>query len=396
MILQFAARMMSETDPRLLAKFAYTCGVKGIRSVELHKQRLKRGEYFPPFLFLSITSSCNLRCQGCWVDVSAPCVMLETKDIHRVISQAKAYGNSFFGLLGGEPFLHPGLFDILAAHPDCYFLIFTNGHFLTNETAARLRRLGNASPLISIEGSKLVSDDRRGGPNVFERTLAGIENCHRNKLITGVSTSVCQNNIDMVSEDWLRKLISMGVHYAWYYTYRPVGPNPSPHLALTPDQMLQVRKQVVRLRKKLPIGILDAYWDDQGAAICPMVTGISHHIGPSGGIEPCPIIQFAKETIYDEGNLYDVITHSKFLSDFRTTSASTTRGCVILERPDLVAEIVARHGARDTTQRQQALAELHSFQPRGSQHSPGNEIPEEHWMYRFAKKHWFFGFGAYI
>jgi MoaA/NifB/PqqE/SkfB family radical SAM enzyme len=396
MILQFAARMMSEIDPRLLAKFAYTCGIKGIRSVELHKKRLKQGDYFPPFLFLSITSSCNLRCQGCWVDVAGPNIMLETHDIHRVIKQAKAYGNSFFGLLGGEPFLHPGLFDILAAHPDCYFLIFTNGHFLTDEAAARLRQLGNASPLISIEGSETVSDDRRGGPNVYERTLAGIENCRRNKLIIGVSTSVCQNNIDMVSENWLRKLIGMGVHYAWYYTYRPVGPNPSPHLALTPNQMLQVRRQVVGLRKQLPIGILDAYWDDQGAALCPMVTGISHHIGPSGGIEPCPIIQFAKESIYDEGNLYDVITHSKFLSDFRKTSASATRGCVILERPDLVAEIVARHGARDTTQRQQAVAELHSFQPRGSQYSPGNEIPEEHWMYRFAKKHWFFGFGAYL
>jgi MoaA/NifB/PqqE/SkfB family radical SAM enzyme len=394
MILRFATRMMMEADPRLLAKFAYTCGIKGIRSVELHKQRLKRGEYFPPFLFLSITSSCNLRCQGCWVDVEGPGVRIETGDIHRVITQAKAHGNAFFGLLGGEPFLHPGLFEILSAHPDCYFLVFTNGHFITDETAARMRELGNVSPLISLEGDASVSDDRRGGPNVYERTLTGLENCRRNKLITGIATSVCQNNISMVSEAWLGKLIAMGVHYAWYYTYRPVGPNPSPNLALTQDQMLQVRRQIVHLRKKLPIGILDAYWDDQGVALCPMTTGISHHISPSGGIEPCPIIQFAKESIYD-GDIYDVITRSEFLRDFRKTCAKATRGCVILERPDLVAALAVRHGAQDTTQRQQAMAELHSFQPRGSQHSPGNEMPEEHWMYRFAKKHWFFGFGAY-
>jgi hypothetical protein len=126
-----------------------------------------------------------------------------------------------------------------------------------------------------------------------------------------------------------------------------------------------------------------------------MVTGISHHIGPSGGIEPCPIIQFAKESIHDDGNLYDVMTHSKFLSDFRETVAGVTRGCVILERPDLVAQIVERNGARDTTQRQRAMQELLLFQARGSQHNPGNEMPEEHWMYRFAKKHWYFGFGAY-
>jgi hypothetical protein len=67
----------------------------------------------------------------------------------------------------------------------------------------------------------------------------------------------------------------------------------------------------------------------------------------------------------------------------------------VLERPDLVKELVIRHGARDTTQRQSALAELERLVPRGSQHNPGQEIPEEHWAYRFAKKRWFFGFGAY-
>ena len=396
MIPRFALRLLREVDPRLLAKFVYTCGVKGIRSVELHKRRLRRGEYFPPFLFLSITSRCNLRCQGCWVDVEGPGRQLETRDVNRVIGEAKQHGNSFFGILGGEPFLHPGLFDILSAHPDCYFLLFTNGHFITDEAAARLRALGNASPLVSIEGGREVSDDRRGGPNVYERTLAGLENCRRHKLVVGVATSVCQSNLELVSEAWLRTLISLGVHYAWYYTYRAVGPSPAPHLALTSEQLLLVRRLIVRLRAQLPIGIVDAYWDDQGVALCPMATGMSHHIGPSGDIEPCPIIQFAADSIHDESSLFDVMTRSAFLNDFRNTAANATRGCVLLERPDLVAQVVARHGARDTTQRQRAMAELVAMTPRPSQHSPGNEMPEEHWAYRFAKKHWFFGFGAYV
>ncbi len=89
------------------------------------------------------------------------------------------------------------------------------------------------------------------------------------------------------------------------------------------------------------------------------------------------------------------MTRSAFLEDLRATAARATRGCVLLERPDLVAQVVARHGARDTTKRQRAMAELLSQTPRGSQHSPGDEMPEEHWAYRFAKRHWFFGFGAY-
>ena len=395
MLFQFAKRMVTETDARVLAKFAYNFGFKGMRSVELYKKRLKRGEHFPPFLFISVISNCNLRCQGCWVDVEGPGKRIASEDLNNLIRDARKHGNSFFGILGGEPFLHPELLDVFGAHPDCYFQVFTNGQLITDEIARELRCLGNVSPLISIEGNEIVSDERRGRLNVYSRTLAGLENCRRNRLIIGVATSVCQSNIELVSEPWLRKLIQMGVHYAWFHTYRVVGPKPAGHLALTAEQVRKVRRFIVEMRAKLPLAIVDAYWDDKGEALCPMATGVSHHISPYGDIEPCPIIQFAKETIHDRPSLYQTMTGSEFLRDFRETAAGATRGCVMLERPDLVRDLVVKYGARDTTQRQTAFTELVSLEPRTSQHDPGNEIPEEHWMYRFAKKRWFFGFGAY-
>lgn len=396
MLLSFARRMVTETDPRLLLKFVYNFGIKGVRSVELFKRRIRRGEYFPPFLFISIISGCQLRCQGCWVDVSAPSRHISLEDMNRLVTDAKKHGNSYFGILGGEPFLHPDLFELVESHPDCYFQIFTNGQLITGEVAGRLRRAGNVSPLISIEGTETVSDERRGRLKVLSKTLAGLENCRKNRLITGVATSVCKTNIDdLVTESWLRRLIDMGVHYVWFHTYRVVGPNPSPHLALSPEEVLKVRRFVVEMRSRLPIAIVDAYWDDSGEALCPMATGISHHISPYGDVEPCPVIQFATENIRQNGGIYETITQSAFLKDFRETAARATRGCVVLERPDLVRELVLRHQARDTTQRGTALAEIEALQPRHSQHNPGNEVPEDHWAYRFAKKHWFFGFGAY-
>ena len=396
MMLSFARRMMTEPDRRLVWKFAYNFGYKGMRSVQLYKKRLRRGEHFPPFLFISIINSCQLRCQGCWVDVEAPRQFISLDDMNRLLNDAKRHGNSYFGILGGEPFLHPELFRILAAHPDCYFQIFTNGQLISDEVARELRRVGNASPLVSIEGTAEVSDERRGRAQVLDRTLAGLENCRRNRLITGVATSVCRTNIDdLVSEAWLRRLVGLGVHYVWFHTYRVIGPKASPELALTPEQVLHVRRFIVRMRARLPIAIVDAYWDDQGQALCPMATGVSHHISPYGDIEPCPIIQFAKETIHDGRGLFETMTGSSFLREFRETAAGATRGCIVLERPDLVQDLVLRHGARDTTQRGTALVELGGLTGRNSQHNPGNEVPEEHWAYRFAKKHWFFGFGAY-
>jgi MoaA/NifB/PqqE/SkfB family radical SAM enzyme len=328
--------------------------------------------------------------------VEAPSKRLSLEDLNRIVGDAKKHGNSYFGILGGEPFLHPELLQFFGDHPDCYFQVFTNGQLITDAVARELRRLGNVTPLISLEGTESVSDVRRGRLNVFHKTLAGLENCRRHKLLIGVATSVCQSNIDdLVTEEWLRRLIQMGAHYAWFHTYRVIGPNPSPELALRPEQVVAVRRFIVQMRRRLPIAIVDAYWDDRGEALCPMATGISHHISPYGDVEPCPIIQFAKETVHDRDSLFETMTHSAFLEDFRTTAAKTTQGCIVLERPDLVRALVVRHGARDTTQRQTALAELERLQARGSQHNPGHEIPEEHWAYRFAKKRWFFGFGAY-
>lgn len=396
MVLALARRMLTEPDPRAVRKLVWNLGWRGVRSVQRYKKRLKRGEHFPPFLFISVISGCQLRCQGCWVDVEAPSRHLELAELDRIVGDAKRHGNSYFGILGGEPLLHPQIFDLFAAHPDCYFQLFTNGQLIDDQRAAELRRLGNVTPLVSIEGTATVSDQRRGRSQVLDRSLAGLEACCRHRLITGVATSVCQTNLDdLVDERWLRRLIAMGVHYVWFHTYRVIGPHASPELALTPDDVLRVRRFIVAARARLPIAIVDAYWDDEGQALCPMATGVSHHISPYGDIEPCPIIQFTKETVHDHPSVYEAMTRSAFLKDFRETAARTTRGCIVLERPDLVRTLVERHGARDTTQRQTAMAELEQLTSRSSQHNPGHEIPEEHWAYRFAKRHWFFGFGAY-
>jgi MoaA/NifB/PqqE/SkfB family radical SAM enzyme len=330
------------------------------------------------------------------VDVEAPRESIDLGTLNRTIRDAKTQGNSFFGILGGEPFLHPELLDLLAAHPDCYFQLFTNGQLITEKTARRLAQLGNATPLVSIEGNEIVSNERRGKTEVFQRTMRGLDHCLAAGLLTGVATSVCQTNIDdLLSESWLRQLVQRGVHYVWYHTYRPVGPVMKPELALRPDQLVRTRRFVVEMRSRVPIAIIDAYYDHQGKALCPMVTGISHHVSPRGDIEPCPILQFATENIRDSRGVVATIRDSAFLRDFRNVSGQHTRGCVVLERPDLVEDLVRRHGARDSTLRGTALAELRAMQPRFSQWLPGEEVPEKHWMYRIAKKYWFSDFGAY-
>ena len=397
MLFALAKRVMTEAQPTVVAKFAYNFGFKGIRSVELHKRRRRRGEYFPPFLFISIISSCQLRCQGCWVDVAAPTQKMSLDELNRIIGDAKKHGNSYFGILGGEPFLHPQLLDIFAAHPDCYFQVFTNGQLITDEVARQLARLGNVTPLISIEGTEIVSDERRGRPNVLTKTLEGLEACRRHGLITGVATSVCQTNMRSgdrslaAPADRDGRALRLVPHLSRGRTRSPIR-----QLALRPEQVLAVRRFVVAMRARLPIAIVDAYWDDNGEALCPMATGVSHHIGPGGDIEPCPIIQFATSTdprrtvhLRDDDQVGVPARFPRGRGRARRAAASCWSGptsCAIW------CGSTARRTRRSAGRR---MAEFEAMTPRRSQHNPGNEIPEEHWVYRFAKKHWFFGFGAY-
>ena len=396
MYFRMAKRLLMETDKRLLWKLAWLAGARGIRSVQRHKARLKRGEFFPPFLYISIINSCNLRCQGCWIDVAAPQEKIDVAAMDRLIGEAKEMGNAFFGILGGEPFMHTELLTILERHPDCYFQVFTNGHFIDAQTAKELRRLGNVTPLISVEGSEIVSDQRRGRLNVLSRTMEGLHNCLENRVMTGVCTSLCQTNFDdLLCEQWVDRLIELGVFYTWFHIYRAVGPDACPELCLTPAQQRQARRFVVEMRTQKPIVIIDAYYDGEGRAVCPAATGFTHHISPWGDIEPCPVIQFATESIHDDRPLRETFNESEFLRDFRRTAAESTRGCIVPERPDLPQELAGRHNARDTTARKQSFQELAAMSAHPSQYDPGHEIPEKNLVYRLAKRFWFNDYGAY-
>lgn len=389
-------RFVRQTDPRLAWKFAWNFGWKGMRAVHAFEKRRKRGETFPAFTVISVTTGCNLSCQGCWVSQPAPPAALSPETLDGIIRASKAKGSYFFGLLGGEPLMYPPLFDVIARHPDCYFQVFTNGTLLTREVARRMRQLGNVTPLVSIEGMESVSDERRGGRQVFQRAIQGVENAAAERLVTGVAVSVCQSNYDeLVRREFIDFLVAKRVQYLWYYIYRPVGPRPCPELALPREKILGLRRFLVEQRCSAPLFLVDAYWDHLGRGVCPGAMGLSHHINPFGQIEFCPPLQFAQDRIQTGADLVETYEGSSFLPKLRKLAADDSRGCILLDNPQGLYDFVCACQAEDSSGRGTALAELAAMHPCPSHGLDGDEIPEKSWAYRFAKRHWFFGFGAY-
>lgn len=378
---------------RKLFRFA----LNGRGAIRAFEKRLKHNKpFFPAFLMLSITNRCNLKCQGCWVEQTPVPQELSLKQIQTIIDTAARYDSRFFGILGGEPLLHPDIFTIFENNPNAYFQLFTNGTKLDEATCSRLAESGNVTPLISIEGLEKESEIRRGGKEVFSRSLSGLDAAVKTGLFTGVAASINKRNFDeLVSEDYLNFITEKGAHYIWYYIYRPCGSDPAPENALDEHQLLQLRQFIVEQRLKANIIIVDAYWDAQGRAVCPGAMGISHHIAPNGAAEFCPVIQFTGEFLNENAsNLEDLFQRDKFLEKLRAFTAQAGRGCILLDSPKELLTFLREQKALDSSNRD-AYGELADQAKIASHDLTGHEIPEKSWTYRFGKKYYFFGFGAY-
>jgi MoaA/NifB/PqqE/SkfB family radical SAM enzyme len=395
MVVGWFWRLVRQVSPRLLGKAAYLWVYKGLRAVAEFRRRQQRGELFPPFLFLSLTNACNLRCRGCWISAQAKPLSLSPEQVDGMIRSGKSRNVYFYTLLGGEPFLYPDLEGLLRRHPDCYFQIITNGLLLDEGWAARLAELGNVTPLVSLDGLG-QENDRRRGQGTLEAILATLDRLRRHRLLFGVATTVTADNFSEVTADrYVVELIRRGALYLWYYVYRPMGPASPPGWCLDQQKMVQLRRRLLALRRRHPMLIVDTYWDADGRAFCPAAEGLGFHIGPSGSLEPCPPLSFACEQFADgAGDFAGLLESSQFLRQFQQFVRSRTRGCVILERPGELAEFLQTAGARDYSGRD-ALAELAARTPQCSHHLPGQEIPEQMWFYRLLKRQLFFGLSGY-
>ena len=225
-------------------------------------------------MFIALTNTCNLRCRGCWVEKEGTAYNMTEDDLRSVIASSKKNNSHYFTLLGGEPMMYKGIWDTFAENKDSYFQIITNGMSFTPDNAKRFATLGNVTPLISIDGWAEANDERRG-KGVFAAIDKGLNELKKNKLFYGVATTITGMNIeDVMSDDYIKHFIKKGAMYLWYYIYRPVGEDGHTQYCLSEEQIVQVRRRLLELRRKHPILLIDTYWTASGEAFCPAAVGL--------------------------------------------------------------------------------------------------------------------------
>jgi 2-iminoacetate synthase ThiH len=82
------------------------------------------GIHVPPFMFISITNRCNLRCKGCFPQAKHRLSMSELNEskLREIMEEARELGISFILLAGGEPLVRPEILKITKDFPEIIFL----------------------------------------------------------------------------------------------------------------------------------------------------------------------------------------------------------------------------------------------------------------------------------
>ncbi|MCX7711193.1 MAG: radical SAM protein [Clostridia bacterium] len=148
-----------------------------------------------------ITSRCNLRCKHCYQE-SYDHRELEYSQLMAVIDQykdllKKLNRKGHINITGGEPFIREDFFSLLEVlnqnHQHFSFGILTNGSFIDQAAACRLKNLNPAFVQISIEGDEEIHNSIRGEGNL-ERVLQALKCLRKNDIKTLVSFTAHRGN----------------------------------------------------------------------------------------------------------------------------------------------------------------------------------------------------------
>ncbi len=139
---------------------------------------------FPQAVSLTITNHCNLRCQMCGQWSPEGYIRdhqevlkneLELADWKSLVDEIADHGVPSVLLRGGEPFMFPGIGELLEhIHSKGMFIsIDTNGTLL-DQFAELLVGLGMIHLTVSVDGPEAVHDAVRGIPGTFQRMKKGV------------------------------------------------------------------------------------------------------------------------------------------------------------------------------------------------------------------------------
>jgi MoaA/NifB/PqqE/SkfB family radical SAM enzyme len=271
----------------------------------MRDEALERGMQVPPFLVLSVTSRCNLRCTGCFASAvgitsGAPAAKkpLGLADWQRVIGEASEAGVMGFIIAGGEPFMLPGIATLFQQFPDRMFLVFTNGTALRDRDYETLKSCRNTAVVVSLEGDRELTDERRGS-GVYESALRSLDRLRKAGVLTGLSVTVAAANIDYwTDEKKIDALMARSGPLAFFIEQIPTGEGDG-IVAIPEEKRSRFRETVLRVRSRETGAayLVHSPADEEFFGGCVSAGRGFAHVTPTGDVTACPFSALATHNV---------------------------------------------------------------------------------------------------
>lgn len=306
----------------------------------------------PPFMILSLTSTCNLNCAGCYAKAAGirdPAKGLDYEDWADIISQAKDLGVFGFVLAGGEPFMFPGILDLCEEFKDRLFIIVTNGTKLGASEIKRLKSLPNAIILVSLEGDEDMTCRRRG-KGVFTKASNTLYELAKAGIVSGVSATITRDNYAYwMGQETIDSLIDHNIKVAAFMEYIPSCIGGDQSLMLTEDERTSFRERVLHLRENYPLYLIHSPGDEEFFGGCVSAGRGFAHVTPRGDLTPCPVSNVATHNLRKE-SLKEALKSPLFREIRQNDHLLETDGmpCALFAHPKEVDELAKRVGAYRT------------------------------------------------
>ncbi len=291
----------------------------------------KKGVHVPPFIIASITQQCNLRCKGCYAMVHST-EDSEDMGIKRwgeIIKEARQLGISIALLAGGEPFTRKDFIEITKENPEMIFPVFTNGLLIDDEIIKQLKNQRNIVPVISLEGFRNETDDRRG-TGVYDRITEAMKKLDESGIFFGTSLTVTSENFNtLTDETFVRAQMEKGCKLFFYVEYTPVESG-TDQLMISMEQRQELEIILKDFKRKFN-GIFIAFpGDEKNYGGCLSSGRGFVHINPKGNLEPCPFAPYSDVNL-KQMSMQEAL-RSKFLKTLRESPEhlrETYGGCAL-------------------------------------------------------------------
>ena len=201
--MQYVNRILNEVDPHVIKMSALDYGFEAAfcGKKEINEMRVKHQCNIPWLILMDPTSACNLHCTGCWAAEYGNRLNLSFEDMDRIVTQGKELGIYLYFFTGGEPLVRKDdIIRLCEKHDDCGFHAFTNGTLIDEKFCQDMKRVGNFSVAISLEGFNEVNDLRRG-KGVFDKVMHAMDLMKQYGLIFGTSICYTSKNYKVVTSD---------------------------------------------------------------------------------------------------------------------------------------------------------------------------------------------------